>query len=349
MLTPLDPAVAMLLQSLAFAGMLLLAVLGGALVAKSWRGRLLSWAPTCARCGFDLRARSADLPRECPECGRSLAGAVTAGPRRTAFGRLALGSLLILLSFASGAAVLFRVPASVNAWMLEQRSIASFDAALDANDVRAWRHLGERMRLGRMDPTEATRLLDRIIDRATKVGQWSPADENLIGSMAQAASPPPDLERRVLDATLALPNPVRVRVFGEAPEAGRPFAISVELGRVPLLVKLPLEARIESVTLASGSALPEFPPASIAGPKRRDTRAPIGVSLYTAPALPGLYDATVTVGVRLGAAESSEHSSGGSGAAPASHESQEDDEQSPPLLRLRLPLNITVKPGTPLQ
>lgn len=361
MLTPLDPTLRLILQFAGFALMLSLAAVGGALLARGWRGRVLSWAPSCARCGFDLRPRSADLPADCPECGRVLAGAVIPGPRSMAPGRMAAGAAFLLLSTATAAGLLFRAPVTVNEWILSWRPLSSFDASLDANDARAWRFLSEKARLGRMEPEEMSRFLDRVLARAAKAGQWSPSDESVIGAIAQAANHPTGLEERVLEATLALPNPMRVRAVGEGARAGRPFSVSLELGRVPQIVRMPIEARIVSVALADGRELELFAPTTQA--RWADWRSPISMALYKAPDAPGDYDAMASIeirrsvdepppaSVRPGDAELPQAPDGTAvepldqSANPAGMTS-ENGRSGPLLKRLLIPLSITVKPAS---
>ncbi len=297
MLTPLDPPYGLILNIVAFAGTILLAALGGALASKGWRGRVESWAPTCARCGFDLRARTADLPASCPECGRPLAGAVVPGPRRMHRGAVALGAVLVAIAAALSIAYLFRLPTRVNAWILSMRPIGSFDRALDANDARAWRHLTDRVRLGRMDAGECAQLLDRAIARAAAAKQWTPADEPVIAALAQSPARPADLERRIVEATLALPTPVTARVVGEGPIVGRPFGIAAEAGRVPQMARIPLELRIVGATLEDGTAIEPFPGPSSAS--EREWRNHVSTSLFRAPVQPGSKVAQVDVEIRM--------------------------------------------------
>lgn len=285
MLTPLLPPLASIAPIVFFSAIVVLAAVGGMLMASAWRGRALDWAPTCARCGFDLRASAAALPAQCPECGRPLAGAVEAGPRRMRLGRLALG----LVVFAGGAFLAISLPTGVastaNAWILSMRSIDGFARALDEGDARAWRVVLDRVTRKQVSASEVEALLDRVLSRIVKNGLVSGYDRTTLTTLAGSGAAPADIVQRVYDTMLRLPNPIRVTVAPNDIAPNGAIALSGGVHEWPMLPGLTLEVRIQSVVDDAGTPLPWLNTAS--SELKEQSRALVGIRMIRAPVTQG--------------------------------------------------------------
>jgi len=304
MLTPLPYPMGLLIQVAIYTVALLLAAGAGALLHRAWRGRILDWAPTCARCGFDLRVRSGDLPRECPECGRPLVGSVIAGPRRHSVGGMIAGILLLAIAISLVTGNLLGVPTRVNEWLLSRRTLMSIERPLRNEDPRAWRFATDRVRLGRAHSEEIGWLLDFVIDRARRNRQWMPSDEFLIGSLAASASAPEDLAARILDAVLELPGAVRLSASIDEVAPGRPVGIIAHANTVLQAIRVPVDLRITAVTLEDGTPLPLLVPDHT--PEGDPVwRRMMNSTVVNAPSTSGEHSVRMRVLLRLGDPDSS--------------------------------------------
>lgn len=256
MLTPLQPPLDSIAPIVFFSAIVFLAAVGGMLMASAWRGRALAWAPTCAWCGFDLRASAAALPDHCPECGRSLAGAVELGPRTMRFGRMALGVVVL----AGGAFLAVSLPtglaSSINAWILSMRSIDAFTNELDQGDPRAWRVVLDRVAQKRVSAPEVDALLDRVLARVSRNSSVSGNHRMALTALADSGLAPADLPKRVFDTLAGLPNPVRLTVAPNDVASGGALAISGTVFDWPALQDLALEVNVVSVIDDAGRPLP---------------------------------------------------------------------------------------------
>jgi len=297
-----------------YVAVVVLAGIGGALIASAWRGRLIGWAPTCAKCRFDLRASAASLPEKCPECGTLLAGAVDVGPRRMRPARMIVGIVLLVEGAVLAGGMPMGAARTINGWLLSMRSIDSFNDALSAGDQRAWRIAIDRVRLGSPSPEDVESLLRLVIAQVTQTGAISMTDRTAITALSQSTAAPEDLAPRVLDALASLPGAVRIQQASERLTTGANVAINASVADWPNLHGLTIQLRVIEVLDADGQPLrAAFPAAS--NDFTRFPRSMINTRLVRAPERAGEHQLRVIVELR--AVESDAPAAGKPGADAA--------------------------------
>lgn len=286
MLTPLPAPFGLVALVVLLGGLVMLAALGGALLSSGWRGRPTGTAPTCTRCGFDLRSSSASMPADCPECGGALAGRIEIGPRRRRPGRLLAGAAAIGISATGIIGLPFDLPRTFNRWILAQRSLSSFDSALDEGDTRAWRIALDRVRAGEATPEEVDHLLESLLARATTVRTLGMLERSFLMILAQAKEAPADLAERVLEvfATAPLaPPPVQLVARTRGPSDDREVILTAFLDGWPHFPGVESSVRIIEVRdeLGAPVAIVDDAPSDSTPPARNAARTQVALRLPT--------------------------------------------------------------------
>ncbi len=162
----------------------ILGLIIGAVVVVSWllapialiviglRGRPVWSSPSCAKCGYDLRARKPDETAECPECGADLTG-----PRGVRFARpsrlhrswgLVIFALVILalpLAAVLGGFLFQRYSVSSGSPMaLANATVDEVVTAVDdsPDEPWAWRELETRIQTGEMSQAQVEAAVDAL-------------------------------------------------------------------------------------------------------------------------------------------------------------------------------------------
>jgi len=296
-LTPLPSPFGLIATLVVAAAIIALASLGGVLVASGWRGRLIGWAPTCAACGFDLRASVAEMPIQCPECGRRLAGSIDAGPRRAQAGRVVIGLLFLVVTTVIGLGMPLGLLRTMNNWVLSQRPIESFSRALDAGDQRAWRLALDRIRIGTPSTSDIEALLERILRNGQAAGSLTINERSALVTMSRSAAAPTGMCTRVLDLMATLPSSVRLTSVAERRSSTGPLAINASLDGWPQLAGVDLRIRVLEVIGADGASLPRLLTASVNDDFTARPRSLMNTAIVRAPPDEGAVDLRVRVEV----------------------------------------------------
>lgn len=177
------------------AAIVLVGLVGAVVLALGLRGRLVSRAPHCRRCRFDLsglsltRGDDASAP-VCPECGRGIAGPddVRRGLRRRSRGMIITGCLLVLVPLlGGGAAILGQRQTNWNVYkpdwwlMIEAANLQPATAGPQVLELRT------RLESGTLSLADTRTLVERALTvQADRSGGWTDEWGDLLNAAAVA-------------------------------------------------------------------------------------------------------------------------------------------------------------------
>lgn len=316
----------------------LLALLGGWLLARGWRGRTIGWTPHCRRCGFDLRTSAANLPPACPECGAPLQapGAVRSGARAHRRGLLAAGTALVLCASAVTAVSATGLVHAIPQWWLARRTVKSMVPDLAKGDGATWNEVRRRLRDGELDDAGVAAAAGVAVDRIIAAGAPGGVDEWFLSELSAANRLPESEDRRLCEGILKRPGLVKLTVAPESVAPGAGVAVAAALNGLPGRFFGAFRVRVDEARPATGGdAWKTFP--GMDDEEREDR--PFGDTLQLrAPTAPGVYALNVKISLRaFGAA---------AGAGPGQRADLSPPD-TPPLATATQTLPVTVEVVNP--
>ncbi len=144
-------------------------IAAGWLLARGWRGRLVRWSPSCARCSFDLRHSAATT---CAECGADLTrhGAVLEGHRSHRPWLFACSAATAWCAVVCIVGARIDGPRLAWEWWLTNRPIWAMEGALRNQDAAAWAQVDLREQDGLLSEADLRRVLVIATELPSSIG-----------------------------------------------------------------------------------------------------------------------------------------------------------------------------------